>query len=47
MNFVYLCKIKILGMPFVVLTEELANKWVEKDPKMHYYDIVPVQDRID
>lgn len=46
MTYVYLCKIKILGFPFVVFDEELAKQWVEQDPEMHVYDTVPVKDSI-
>lgn len=43
MDKIYICKIKIIGSPFAVITEEEAKKWVEEDPEMHYYDEVPIK----
>jgi hypothetical protein len=46
MTHIFICKIKILGFPFAVLNEELAKEWVDKDPEMHYYDVVPIHTSI-
>ena len=43
MKEVFICKIKIIGSPFAVLTEEEARAWIKKDPDMHYYEIIPVK----
>jgi hypothetical protein len=43
MTHVFICKIKIIGSPFVVLTEEEAKKWVKVDPESHFYEKVPVE----
>jgi len=43
MQYVYICRIKLLGMPFVVLDEQLAKDWVAKDPQWHIYDAVLVR----
>lgn len=42
MDYIYICKIKVIGMPFAVLTEELAIEWEAKDPESNYYEKVPV-----
>jgi len=42
MDHVFVCKVKIIGSPFVVLTEEEAKKWVAQDPDMNVYDKVPI-----
>ena len=41
---VYICKIKILGFGFAVLTQERADAWVAEDPESHYYETVPVRE---
>lgn len=46
MKTVYICRIKLLGFAFAVFDEELAKKFVEQDPEMHVYDIVPVRDTV-
>lgn len=43
MKQVFICKIKIIGSPFCVLTEDEAKEWVAEDPKMNYYETVPVR----
>ncbi len=43
MEKVYVCAIKVLGFPFAVLTEEEAKRWVNYDPVMNYYDVVPIK----
>lgn len=40
---IYICKIKILGFGFAVLTKHEAENWVKKDPESNYYDIVKVE----
>ena len=41
---VYICKIKILGFGFAVLTKELADKWVNEDPESNYYTEYTIRD---
>jgi hypothetical protein len=43
---IYICRIKILGFAFAVLDEELAKKWVDQDPEMHVYDVVPIKSEL-
>jgi hypothetical protein len=38
----YLCKIVIIGSPFITFDESVAKEWVAQDPIMNYYDKVPV-----
>ncbi len=46
MKYVFICKVKIMGTPFAVLTEELAKEWVALDPDWNYYDKVPVKSSV-
>lgn len=45
MKHVFICKIKIVGSPFCVLTEDEAKEWVTEDPEMNYYETVPVRSK--
>jgi hypothetical protein len=37
----YLCKIKVLGFPFLVETLEEAEAWIAQD-EMHTFDLISV-----
>lgn len=43
MEHIFICKIKIIGSPFAVLTEEEAEQWVSEDPESNYYDKVVIK----
>jgi len=45
MTHIYLCRTKILGLPFAVTEEYLAQKWVEEEGEMRYYDKIEVKDK--
>lgn len=44
MKEVFYCAIRIIGSPFVVLTEEEAKNWVSENPEMNYYNTLSVRD---
>lgn len=43
MDHIFICKIKLLGMPFAVLTEEEAKAWEAQAPEYNYYEKVPIR----
>lgn len=43
MEYAFICKIKIVGSPFIVLTEDEAKEWIKQDPQEHYYDKVLIK----
>lgn len=46
MEYVFICKIKIIGSPFCVLSEDEAKDWVAEDPEMNYYDKVHIKRKV-
>lgn len=40
---IFICKYKLIGWPFAVLTEEEAKAWVKKEPESRYYETVKIE----
>lgn len=40
---VFVCRIKILGFAFAVLSKELADEWVSQDPESHIAEELKIQ----
>jgi hypothetical protein len=43
MKEIFICKIKMIGTRFAVLTEDEAKAWVADDKEMNYYETVPIK----
>lgn len=37
---VYICKYKVVGIPFAVYDKQKAEDWVSFDPEIRYYEVV-------
>jgi hypothetical protein len=40
---IYICKIKILGMPFATVSKERAQTWEQED-ESHYFEEMELED---
>lgn len=41
---IYICRIKILGMPFATANKAVAVDW-EKQDETHYYETMELEDK--
>ena len=40
---IYVCKIRLLGFPFVVTDKQKADDWVNEDPENNYYETLTIK----